>query len=75
MANSVYNGALTRFTTVIEHFSLFKLDWWRRMNVVNQNNTYRAYVMIGRFIKNIHEMYLASSIGGNNPGLNLCIIT
>ena len=27
--------------------------------------------MIGRFIQNIDEMYLASSIGGNNPGWNL----
>ena len=33
------------------------------MNFLNQN-TYRAYVMVGLYIKNIDEMYLASSIVG-----------
>ena len=45
------------------------------MNAINQNNTYRAYVMVVRFIKNIDEVYQASSIDENNPDWNLSIIT
>ena len=44
------------------------------MNYLNQN-TYLAYVMDGLFIKNIDEMYLASSVEGNNPGYYLSIIS
>ena len=47
-----------------------KLDWEKRMNALNQNNTYRAYVMVVRFIKDIDEMYQVSSIGGNKQGQN-----
>ena len=36
------------------------------MNALNQNNTNRAFVMVCRFMKNIAEMYLASS--GPEPG-------
>ena len=45
------------------------------MNDLNQNvsfnNTYRTYVIVGRIINNTYEMYLANSIGQNNPGKDL----
>ena len=63
MANSVYERALT--TTVIKLVSsLIGREGWMPQN----QNTYRAYVMVDPFIQNIDEVYLASSIGGNNPG-------